>query len=231
MKGIVVILLIIAVIAIGVIIDATYQLLQLNKPQKTYKQENKEINKPDRAHLKGKYGEEYIINLLGKTIPWQRYLVNNVIITDKNGNSNQIDHVFINSNGIFVIETKNYSGTIYGNDYQKEWTQVFNYGKQKFKFYNPILQNKKHTSKLIEATKTKLPIKSIVVFTNNKIDKIESKSVYTPKDMIYEINARFDEKITPKEMDDFYNLLMQIKNNQISDDEHIENVKRVKKTI
>lgn len=183
------------------------------------------------SEIKGQAGEEHIIKLLGDTIPGQRYIVNNLIVQDQEGNTSQIDHIFINSNGIFVIETKNLSGTIYGNDTRKEWTQVFNYGKQKYRFYNPIMQNKTHIRRLREATGTGLPIRSIVVFANNNIESIRSNNVYTVEGMICEINAYFRERILPEEMDAFYNQLCQIKANQIPDEEHIDNVNKARETI
>ena len=223
---ILVIILIVAVIAVTII------TLKEDKEKKQQITKAKtEQNYKDKASQIGQQGEEYIIKLLGQSIPGQRYLVNNLIIEDKYGNTSQIDHIFINSNGVFVIETKNLSGTIYGNNKQKEWTQVFNYGKQKYNFYNPIMQNETHIRKLIEATGTNLPIKSIVVFTNNNIDKIESKNVYTPEGMIYEIYAYFKEKIKSEEMTAFYNQLCKIKATQISDEEHINNINKNRETI
>ena len=53
------------------------------------------------------------------------------------GKTSQIDHVVINPRGVFVIETKNYSGRIYGSENQLEWTQVLSYGRVKHKLYNP----------------------------------------------------------------------------------------------
>jgi hypothetical protein len=61
---------------------------------------------------------------------------------------------------------KEYSGWIFGSGNQNKWTQVLAYGKQKYYFYNPILQNKKH----VENLKTNLtdfqniPFFSVVVF-------------------------------------------------------------------
>ena len=60
----------------------------------------------------------------------------------------------------------------------------------------------------------------------NNIDKIESKNVYTPEGMIYEIYAYFKEKIKSEEMTAFYNQLCKIKATQISDEEHINNINK-----
>lgn len=40
----------------------------------------------------------------------------------------QIDHIYISKFGIFVVETKNYKGWIYGKTHDKEWTKNV-YGK------------------------------------------------------------------------------------------------------
>lgn len=61
----------------------------------------------------------------------------------------QIDHVFVSPFGIFVLETKNMSGWIFGGEKQKQWTQHF--PRKRFQFQNPIHQNYKHVKALQEA--------------------------------------------------------------------------------
>ena len=60
----------------------------------------------------------------------------------------QIDHVVVSRKGIFVLETKNYTGWIFGNENSQNWTQVIY--KRKEKFYNPIWQNFDHIQALKE---------------------------------------------------------------------------------
>lgn len=55
----------------------------------------------------------------------------------------QVDHAVVSPYGIFVIETKNYTGWIYGAEHQAKWTQTFSSG-GKFAFQNPIWQNRLH---------------------------------------------------------------------------------------
>lgn len=58
----------------------------------------------------------------------------------------QIDHVFLSPFGVFVLETKNMRGWIFGSENQAQWTQqIF---KQRFKFQNPTRQNYKHLKAL-----------------------------------------------------------------------------------
>ncbi|TKB25147.1 NERD domain-containing protein [Desulfopila sp. IMCC35006] len=67
--------------------------------------------------------------------------INNITVWE-NGSSTQVDHILVSMYGIFVVETKNYSGWIYGHQDQANWTQVI-YGK-KYSFQNPLKQNYRH---------------------------------------------------------------------------------------
>ncbi|XXF08134.1 NERD domain-containing protein [Pseudomonas sp. D2-3] len=74
--------------------------------------------------------------------------LHNVTLNTPDGTT-QIDHVFLSPYGIFVLETKNMSGWIFGSEKQAQWTQRFR--KRSFKFRNPLRQNYKHL-KALEAT-------------------------------------------------------------------------------
>lgn len=96
----------------------------------------------------------------------QYHLLNNVTLPLQDGTT-QIDHILISTKGIFVIETKNYSGWIFGDEKSKQWAQVLY--RVKSKFQNPIHQNYLHI-KTIESLLDFLPkeyIHSIVVFTGS----------------------------------------------------------------
>ncbi len=51
----------------------------------------------------------------------------------------QLDHVVVSRFGVFVIETKNYRGWIFGSEKQPQWTQQIY--RQKNRFQNPLHQN------------------------------------------------------------------------------------------
>ena len=74
--------------------------------------------------------------------------LNNVTLPLVNGGSTQIDHVIVSVYGIFVIETKNYKGWIFGNEKQRQWTQVIM--GRKYKFQNPLRQNYLHIKTLAD---------------------------------------------------------------------------------
>lgn len=89
---------------------------------------------------KGEYGEYAVTSVLEK-LP-EVYRVFNDVYLENKGHSSQIDHVVISQYGVFVIETKNYSGDVYGSEKAERWTQYLN--GEGYEFRNPILQNRSH---------------------------------------------------------------------------------------
>ena len=78
-------------------------------------------------------------------------VLHNITLQSAVGKTTQIDHVIVSIYGIFVVETKNYQGWIYGNEIDLKWTQIIY--KKRQQFYNPIKQNQGH----IKALKGMLP--------------------------------------------------------------------------
>ncbi|MBF2720431.1 NERD domain-containing protein [Psychrobacter sp. NG254] len=90
--------------------------------------------------------------------------LNGITLPRANGGSTQIDHIIVSVYGIFVIETKNYKGWIYGSEKQKQWTQAFPNG-SKFKFQNPLRQNYLHIRTLADLLGLELSyFHSMIVF-------------------------------------------------------------------
>ena len=130
------------------------------------------LKKPE---TRGKRGENKVKWVIGGTIENEQYVINDLILST-NSSSSQIDHVVINPRGVFVIETKNYSGEIYGSENQREWTQVLAYGKVKNKVYNPIKQNATHIYN-VKKIIGDLPIHSLIVFVQNNTYHIDANNV------------------------------------------------------
>ncbi len=98
------------------------------------------------AWFKGKSGE-FFVNL-GSSFFLDKnkyHIVSNVTLPTENG-STQIDHIIVSKYGVFVVETKNMKGWIFGDSYQKTWTQKIY--KHTNKFQNPLFQNHKHVKVL-----------------------------------------------------------------------------------
>ena len=114
--------------------------------------------------MKGRIGEGKVKYYLQKLDPEKYIVLHDCLIPSQNGKTTQIDHIVISKAGIFVIETKNYKGWIYGNEMSKQWTQVIYQRKEKF--YNPLHQNYGHIKaieKLIGEQIT-LPYYSVIAF-------------------------------------------------------------------
>jgi restriction system protein len=112
--------------------------------------------------FKGIMGEWKLSMALRSLDNNQYQIINNVTLPTEDGTT-QIDHIVVSIFGIFVLETKNMQGWIFGSSSQKKWNQQIY--KQSFKFQNPIHQNYKHI-KTLEAILELKPnqLHSIVVF-------------------------------------------------------------------
>ena len=98
------------------------------------------------AWFKGVFGE-WQVNLLIKLFlnKADYHLIKNVTLPTADGTT-QIDHIIVSKYGIFVVETKNMKGWIFGTAHQKMWTQKIY--RHTSKFQNPIHQNYKHVKTL-----------------------------------------------------------------------------------
>ncbi len=118
---------------------------------------------------KGRLGEFYIYKYLKSLAGYKRYLFN-LYIPKNNGETTELDVVLLHESGIYVFESKNYSGWIFGTESQQYWTQTLPVGRggsQKNQFYNPILQNKGHLKWIqIFLEDQTLPFYSYIVFSD-----------------------------------------------------------------
>ena len=103
------------------------------------------IHSGDKGHY-GEYLTEYALEHGGLG---EAAVFSNVIVPRSSGptSTSEIDVVMLHEKGIFVIESKNYSGWIFGSADQRNWTVSFN-SKAKERFYNPIKQNRSHVKAL-----------------------------------------------------------------------------------
>lgn len=122
--------------------------------------------------FKGVFGE-LLVNFSSKMLLDKNdyRLVKNVTLPTEDGTT-QIDHIVVSKFGVFVVETKNMKGWIFGSPNQSTWTQkIF---RQSHKFQNPLHQNYKHV-KTLEALLglTEGQIHSVVVFVGDSTFKTD----------------------------------------------------------
>jgi hypothetical protein len=111
-------------IVIGLIL---YWVYQSKKPQPS------ELNRGERAVVQD-YQQHFQAPYL---------LLNNCTLPDADNGTTQIDHIILSPYGVFVLESKDYQGWIFGLEYDKKWRQSLGQHKS-YEFQNPIRQNFKH---------------------------------------------------------------------------------------
>lgn len=177
--------------------------------------------------FRGSFGEIKVKFIIGKTIGNEQYVINDIIIASGKSTS-QIDHIVINKHGVFVIETKNYSGYIYGSEQQREWIQILANGKVKNKLYNPVRQNAKHVYD-VKKIIGDLPIFSVVVFAKNNTHYINSKNVIPLSSLKDTLN--YGENILSiEQMKTAYETLL-MSRSKLTLEEHIEKIKEKQRNL
>lgn len=95
--------------------------------------------------FKGVFGE-FLVNRLLAKLPKVEYTTIKDVTLPTGDGTTQIDHIVVSKFGIFVVETKNMKGWIFGSAKQKQWTQKIY--RHTSKFQNPLHQNYKHIKTL-----------------------------------------------------------------------------------
>lgn len=116
-------------------------------------------------------------------------LIKNVTIP-ADGGTTQIDHVIVSRFGVFVVETKNLRGWIFGKEGDAYWTQKLYRHSEKFQ--NPLRQNYKHMKTLSEILGiSEDKMHSVVVFTGDSSFKTDmSENVTNPRGYIRYIRSQ-----------------------------------------
>lgn len=179
---------------------------------------------------KGLLGEILVNIAINVRLPKDKYhLIKNVTLPTEDGTT-QIDHIVVSEYGIFVIETKNMKGWIFGGEKQKTWTQKIY--KHTSKFQNPLHQNYKHT-KTIESALDIDPsqIFSIVVFVGDSTFKTEMpENVTYAGGLIRYIKSKINKVLSQKEVE---KIISMIESGRLSRTlkTHREHVKHVKNIV
>ena len=96
---------------------------------------------------KGKNGEYKIYKSLFRYEMDGASFLFNCYLPMENKETTEIDAIMIHHSGIYVFESKNYGGWIFGNERNAWWTQSLlgeGYSAQKERFYDPVWQNRTH---------------------------------------------------------------------------------------
>jgi len=186
----------------------------------------------------GLYGEYLIYKNLKKVAEPRRFLFN-VYLPKDNEETTEIDVLLINQSGIFVFESKNYSGWIFGSESQKQWTQTLpRRGTSiKTRFLNPIMQNELHLKwlKIVLREYDFIAYHSAVVFSDRctlkKIELTQRKAeVINRRDItayFEKISRQFSKILTPQQVEEIYKKITPYAQaTQGVKQKHIENIRQ-----
>ncbi len=213
-------------------------------PKKQYEKTDYFIQTHNSYHSirfnKGIKGEYLTWKYLQKLDGYKKYLFN-CYIPKENGTTTEIDVILIHESGIYVFESKNYSGWIFGNESQQYWTQTLPSGRgrsQKEHFFNPVIQNNVHLkwlSKYID--KDMSFFYSYIIFS----DRCTLKDVSIPSGQHHVINrynvlsdVKFNarsigQKLTENEINSLYALLQPL--TQIDEAQKLAHIEAIQAKI
>ena len=180
----------------------------------------------------GKYGEKLterelkLVNLFGR----KGKILKNLYLPKNDGGTSEIDLVYITQKGIFVIESKNYSGWIFGNSKDQYWTQSLPDG-TKYRFYNPIKQNQSHLKWIRQYLNQEIALYSFIVFSERcelkKVTFDEPNVDVMNRDELYaavrDVWNRTNDTVSGDMVEQLYNLLEPLTHtDNITKQAHIE---------
>ena len=185
---------------------------------------------------KGKRGEKLterelkLVQLFGR----KGRVLRNVYLPKDNGETSELDVIFITQKGIFIFESKNYSGWIFGDEKEKYWTAMLP-NRQKNQFYNPIMQNKTHLKWMRSFVGDEIPLFSIIAFSERC--ELKKVTVYSEdvkvikRDLTYAtVRSIWDKNpdmVSEDKIDELYERLKKLTNvDEAVKAAHIENIER-----
>ncbi|WP_248806069.1 nuclease-related domain-containing protein [Pseudomonas sp. MWU13-2100] len=153
--------------------------------------------------------------------------LHNVTLSTPDGTT-QIDHVFLSPYGVFVLETKNMRGWIFGSEQQPQWTQKLY--RRLFKFQNPLRQNYKH----LKALETTLGVSaehlhSVITFVGGSTFKTQMPANVTQGIGFIRYIKSFQQRVfTEAEVDGLMQALQTSRRTPslATHREHVQNLKR-----
>ena len=182
----------------------------------------------------GKSGEYQTYKKL-KSLGGNRKFLFNCYLPKEDGTTTEVDLIMLHESGIYVFESKNYSGWIFGSQYNSFWTQVLPRGRkhsQKERFLNPIIQNNVHIKWLGEFLGTDLPFYSFIVFSERcelkDINLTGQAEVMKRNELVNNVKHKINNSgniLTDEQIDDIYARLYPLTQTKKEQKRaHIENV-------
>lgn len=188
----------------------------------------------DNRKLQGERGESIVRRQLAR-LDSNSYVVLNNYCFEYENHTTQIDHLILSVYGIFVIETKNYSGKLEINIESSEWTYYrvnANSGKvsdKGIKVINPYKQNDYHInllSRILGVEKSKFANMVVLADKNITLNEGTEDYILWYDELITYIQRASKHLFTLQEIS---KMLTQLKKHLCSEEYHLKRVKGGKK--
>lgn len=178
--------------------------------------------------FKGWIGEKILIMSIKNIVKEKNGILLNNLLLPTEKDTTQVDHILLLPSGIFVIETKNMKGWIFGDAKSKTWTQQIY--KHKSKFQNPLHQNYKHIKTIESMLKLDdlSKIHNIVVFVGASTFKTKiPEGVYSIFKLRNLLKTQKESSFSYKMLEEYSDILKNQKHkNSIKNNyKHIKNLK------
>lgn len=181
----------------------------------------------------GKRGELRVEQALGDTQRGKQYVFNNYSAY-RDGRTFEVDHILINPRGIFVLETKNWAGEVYGTEDGEMWKQYHGRGKyaREDSHPNPIKQNSGHARHISKILEDKYVVNPIVVMANDNAGRISSDKVVNLCELKAYLDIFGEPIYSAEEMQAIYEALAEYqKGNGVSHSEHVRTIERNRESV
>lgn len=232
-------------VVLALILWIAYLRYQYSRNVKEYKNSEyfKNTNYPYQKVIKdlGLLGEYYAYLKLRKLDGYKKFLFN-CYLPKENGNTTEADVIMLHEKGIFVFESKNYSGWIFGSEEDKMWTQsIARKGKKplKTRFFNPLIQNTVHIKwlKNLLQNQAEVPYFSFIVFSERcslkKLNlKTNNHTIVKRNQLIEAMKHTLSQNEvvwTQEELNQVYEVLYPL--TQASEEEKQLHIERINETI
>lgn len=165
-------------------------------------------NEDTENRAKGREGEKEVKMLLNKLSARKYRTLHDILLKTPNGYT-QIDHIVVSTKGVFIIETKNFSGAIYGNvDTDTYWVQAL--GETRNSFYSPTKQNVGHERQVKRILGKGVKTIPLVCLTTKCEKHLEGSShkVVSTRELIKAIKSRESGALTLEQVNKVHKLLL-----------------------
>ena len=160
---------------------------------------------------KGAYGEYLLCYLLRREKG--RWLYN--LYIPGRDEVTELDALFLSSRGVFLFESKNFSGRIYGLSSQPDWVQSIKTEKgiRKLRFFNPMMQNKAHARALKHLLPDNTPLYPMVVFGRESVfytpvAKEEPEALFSSRKLKRNVRSKKKHLLNGAQIDAIYAALL-----------------------